>query len=275
MSEIQSTQKTSKKRVKRSEIVAQKLMDAIVSGQFETGSRLPSESVMAKEFDVSRATLREAFKKLEQMGAIQAKQGSGTYVLYQHKPEGERPAAGTGAEVANTEEWVGSIVNSLFTFSTTGFQVTQYVDARRAVELAAAELAVVCADNENYMNLSAIMQKADEPDNTLEDCINCDCMFHRELVRASKNDFLLQFWAILEPCLREQLSRIMDKKSFVRSRQLHHSIFEALLRRDKKEMIARMEEHFSTILGRFFLKATQYSKDSQENFGKESLAPEK
>ncbi len=275
MNEFQPVKKTTKKRVKRSETVAQKLMDAIVSGQFETGSRLPSESVMAKEFDVSRATLREAFKKLEQMGAIRAKQGSGTYVLY--KPEEDQPTAEAAGDagVSDPEEWVGNIVNSLFTFSATGFQVTQYVDARRAVELAAAELAVVCADNENYMNLSAIMQKADEPDNTLEDCINCDCMFHRELVRASKNDFLMQFWAILEPCLREQLSRIMDKNSFVRSRQMHHMIFEALLRRDKKELVARMEEHFSTILGRFFLKATQYSKDSQENQGRESSAPEK
>ncbi|BDF72366.1 GntR family transcriptional regulator [Oscillospiraceae bacterium] len=255
MEKIGGNESNQKKRVKRSDIVAQKLMEAIASGQFETGSRLPSESVLAEQFGVSRATLREAFKKLEQLGTIKAKQGSGTYVLYDPSRPGGVEAAAPAPVSLET------MVNKLFTVN--HFQVTQYLDARTVVEVAALELAVVCMDNENFLNLSKILLDSGEPDCALEDYINYDCMFHRELVRASKNDFLYQFWLILEPCLREQLSRVMDRNLFIASREKHRLIFDALLRRDKKEAISLLEEHFSTILGRFFVKATQLSKSSQ------------
>ena len=46
----------------------------------ETGYRLPSEPILAKELGVSRATLREAMRTFEIQGMIRRKQGSGTYV---------------------------------------------------------------------------------------------------------------------------------------------------------------------------------------------------
>ena len=46
----------------------------------ETGDRLPSEPILAKEMGVSRATLREAMRTFEIQGMIRRKQGSGTYI---------------------------------------------------------------------------------------------------------------------------------------------------------------------------------------------------
>ena len=46
----------------------------------ETGDRLPSEPILAKELGVSRATLREAMRTFEIQGMIRRKQGSGTYI---------------------------------------------------------------------------------------------------------------------------------------------------------------------------------------------------
>lgn len=47
----------------------------------EPGTVLPSEPVLAKQFGVSRATLREAMKGFENRGLIERRQGVGTYVL--------------------------------------------------------------------------------------------------------------------------------------------------------------------------------------------------
>lgn len=236
-----------RKRPSQSEIVAKKLMDAIMSGEFETGSKLPSEKVLSEHFQVSRVTLREAFKSLEEMGAIKARQGSGTYVMYDPQKQAASPA-----EPADT----ASALSGAFTFNVNNFQVTQYLDARKAVEFAAVDLAIVCMDNENLYRLNDLVEKQYDPDCTDEKYAELDCQFHREIVRASKNEFLMQFWFILEPCLREQITRILhEKESFDHSKNMHREIFEALLKRDRKQVHELLEAHYGTILGRFFMQA--------------------
>lgn len=48
--------------------------------QSEPGTVLPSEPTLAKQFGVSRATLREAMRGFEDRGLIERRQGAGTYV---------------------------------------------------------------------------------------------------------------------------------------------------------------------------------------------------
>ena len=59
--------------------------DAILSGNLNTGERLPSERELVNIFATSRRTLREAFRVLEQKGLIEIKIGSkgGTFVANQ------------------------------------------------------------------------------------------------------------------------------------------------------------------------------------------------
>ena len=58
----------------------------INSGELSPGERLPSEPDLAKAFEVSRPTLREALKMLQREGTLISKNGVGTYV-------NDRPAA--------------------------------------------------------------------------------------------------------------------------------------------------------------------------------------
>jgi GntR family transcriptional regulator len=64
----------------RSVSVHDELRQRIDQGRFPPGSRLPSEPELAAEFQVSRATLREALRALEAEGLLRRRQGSGTYV---------------------------------------------------------------------------------------------------------------------------------------------------------------------------------------------------
>jgi len=52
----------------------------IFKGEFVAGTRLPSESALAAELGVSRATIRMVLGKLEAEGIVSRKHGDGTYV---------------------------------------------------------------------------------------------------------------------------------------------------------------------------------------------------
>lgn len=63
-----------------SQDITEKLMRRIVNGRYEVGSRLPTERELAIEFDVTRHVVREALKRLEAVGLVRIRQGSGIYV---------------------------------------------------------------------------------------------------------------------------------------------------------------------------------------------------
>ena len=57
-----------------------KLESMIVEGIFKPGDRLPPERQLAKDFEVSRTSLRQALSVLESRGLIFSRQGGGNYI---------------------------------------------------------------------------------------------------------------------------------------------------------------------------------------------------
>lgn len=60
-----------------SEEVARRISDAIRTGIFSVGSRLPSERRLAEQMEVSRPTVREAVRILGQQGVLTVRPGAG------------------------------------------------------------------------------------------------------------------------------------------------------------------------------------------------------
>ena len=58
------------------EQVADQLRELIVTGELAPGERLPTETVLAREFGVSRATVREALRLLAAQGLIRTAKGA-------------------------------------------------------------------------------------------------------------------------------------------------------------------------------------------------------
>jgi GntR family transcriptional regulator len=67
-------------RQTRSEHVRSSLLSQLRSGRYLSGDKLPNEDGLAKEFDVSRATVREAVQGLIEAGYLDRKHGLGTFV---------------------------------------------------------------------------------------------------------------------------------------------------------------------------------------------------
>ncbi len=71
------------KATKLSDIILQQLENMILEGTYAPGEKLPPERELAKQFEVSRPSLREAIQKLEAKGLVTRKQGGGTFVKNQ------------------------------------------------------------------------------------------------------------------------------------------------------------------------------------------------
>src|SRR5207237_8609601 len=60
--------------------LAGEIRSAINGGDYALGQRLPTIMEMARRFRVGHPTVREALKKLEAVGVVQIRHGSGVYV---------------------------------------------------------------------------------------------------------------------------------------------------------------------------------------------------
>lgn len=62
------------------EQIAASIADAILDGAFPPGSALPPERDLAEQLSVNRTSLRQGLARLQQMGLIEARHGSGNVV---------------------------------------------------------------------------------------------------------------------------------------------------------------------------------------------------
>src|SRR5258708_6902783 len=67
-----------------SDEILQQIREAVLTGKFQIGDRLPNERTLAEQFAASRTSVREALRGLEQQGVIYTKKGvtGGAFVAY-------------------------------------------------------------------------------------------------------------------------------------------------------------------------------------------------
>ncbi|MEU8785318.1 GntR family transcriptional regulator [Streptomyces sp. NPDC048637] len=66
--------------------VADQLAQAIKAGEYEAGSKLPSETELMDTYGISRPTARAAVSELRTMGLVESRHGRGTFVRPQNAP---------------------------------------------------------------------------------------------------------------------------------------------------------------------------------------------
>ncbi|MFZ1467553.1 MAG: FadR/GntR family transcriptional regulator [Paracoccaceae bacterium] len=62
------------------QVVARRIQQMLLDGDLKAGDRIPSQRVLSDQFNVSRASLREALLTLETLGLIKTEPGRGTFV---------------------------------------------------------------------------------------------------------------------------------------------------------------------------------------------------
>ena len=100
-------------RISLSEIVAGKLAAQILDGTYKPGFQLPAERDLIKQFGISRSTLREALKALEESNLIESRHGVGWFAS--KLDENNLAAAHTIAQAAESSLPVIRISTRRFT----------------------------------------------------------------------------------------------------------------------------------------------------------------
>ncbi|QQP70025.1 GntR family transcriptional regulator [Carnobacterium sp. CS13] len=68
-------------------VIKNKLKQLILNGEYDIGSKIPSEAELKDKFNVSRHTIRQSISELANDGYLRREQGSGTYVSNQYQIE--------------------------------------------------------------------------------------------------------------------------------------------------------------------------------------------
>ena len=74
-----------------SEVIIERIVNSIMSGELRRGEKLPSEEEFAERLGVGRSSVREAVKILEAMGIVEIRRADGTYIVDEFKGQMMNP----------------------------------------------------------------------------------------------------------------------------------------------------------------------------------------
>ncbi len=222
------TQFSSVLRQSLSDEIAQRITRLITSGGFEKNHRLPAISVMASRFGVGPATVREALKKLETVGVVDIRHGSGVYV-------GRAP-----------DSFV--ISNPVFGGTASRKLLVDLIEARIPVEMRTAALAATNATEEHLDEMKRLLSAAGESLDDGELLNQTNLAFHRQIALASGNTVMHQILDVLSTLFTNEQRIILDIKGNRPNDHAEHvGIYAALRLRDPALATARMQEHLERV----------------------------
>jgi DNA-binding FadR family transcriptional regulator len=214
------------------------IIGQIVIGVFPIDCRLPPETKLADQLDVSRPVVREALERLREDGLIASRQGAGSFVV-------RRPAA------------------HVFDFA----PLTSIADVQRcfifriSLEGEAAALAARNHEPDSLQRIGDTLAQLDEivakgPQGRLG--VEEDMAFHRAIADATGNRFFAETLAGLQSQiaigvnLNRNLSLIQPRGRILAGQQEHRDVFDAIAARNEKRARQKMRDHIENARKRVF-----------------------
>lgn len=215
-------------KTKLHEQIVIQIQALIDEGRLKHGDQLPPERELAAIFKVSRHSVREAIRILEQKRILKSRPGSGTYIIL----EEESSVVDFLARAINHEK---NTIAEIFQFR----------------ELLEPQIAGLAARNATEKDLSILQEILQRQQNNLDDStasMDLDQDFHRALARATGNAVLLQVVELLDHIFLK--SRHAYSQSPQRNRlslKGHREIVKAVKSADSNTARQLMADHLTAI----------------------------
>jgi GntR family transcriptional regulator, transcriptional repressor for pyruvate dehydrogenase complex len=208
--------------------LAERIRHLIQAEGYEPGDRLPTIADMSRRFGVGHPTLREALKKLETLGMVSIRHGSGVYVG------------------RNNNSLL--ISNPVYSGTPSRKLLLDLIEARIPIEVTSARLAALNATPDHLRHMRSLLSTASEHLDDDAELSRLNMNFHREIAEASGNPVLAQLLEVLTNVFQDEQRAILD--IYGSRRKDHHEhvgILEALAAGDAGLAVERMSAHLEGV----------------------------
>jgi GntR family transcriptional repressor for pyruvate dehydrogenase complex len=217
--------------IKVFEQIADQIEQRILNGELRSGDRLPTERVLAEQFQASRTAVREAMKILAQKGLVEMRPGRGTIVI-NGAPEAMQNSIGLVMKLQ-----VGEVGGS-----------DNLVEVREILETEIAALAAARATEDEIAAMREAIRVMDLSLSDADAYIAADNQFHRALAKATQNSLILILIDSIVNPLSEQRKHIFAVEGGPERGQFHHRrILESIIRRNPENARAAMHAHLQQV----------------------------
>jgi GntR family transcriptional repressor for pyruvate dehydrogenase complex len=212
------------------ETAIENIIAGIERGRLREGDRMSNESALALQLGISKPTLRQALRVLERSGLLSVKQGKtgGIFVSSNYLP----------TEAISTN------------IATEEHEVLETLRARRVLESAITEEALVAATDDDFAEIERTVELLVRDGIRTEELLRADMMFHRAVGRAAHNRLLEES----QRTLYKHLAAIRGVTHETETRvvyEIHHWQLEAMKRRNPVELAVALDRHFRYLEERF------------------------
>jgi GntR family transcriptional repressor for pyruvate dehydrogenase complex len=205
--------------------IAQELEQQVLTGELAVGNTLPGEHELARRFAVSRSTIREAIRLLEQLGLIGREEGRNKLTV-----------------TAPSNKDIGERMRTAFLLQDTTFE--QLWEVMSAIEPMCAFVAATKASEQDLAVIADNIARTEAVLGDAEQLAELDIEFHNLVAAATGNGALRlsrdTVGELFYPAFNLVISRL---NAGARLLLAHRKIFEALKARNASEARSWMEKH--------------------------------
>ncbi|MBU1361003.1 MAG: FadR family transcriptional regulator [Gammaproteobacteria bacterium] len=206
--------------------VTEELARRVLGGEWQDGSALPTELELAEELGVARTSVREALTRLKAKGLLASRQKAGTRVL---------PRMQWNMLDEDVLRWAWSGDDRVE-------MARHLMQMRRIVEPAASEMAATVASDAAIAGIERAYRGMDAAGMDPVAYAGPDLDFHRAILSATGNPFLVAFGATIEAALRMSFELSTRQPGAPRkSLPLHRDVLDHIWARRPAEARKAME----------------------------------
>ncbi len=205
--------------------VFEQMRSMLFEGTWGPGEKIPSENELARLFNVSRPTVRQAIQKLKAQDLLETRTGMGSFV--------KQFDAG--------EFTLNELIPVLYLGNVTDEQVFEF---REMVEVESVKLAARSIDEQTLERLDLYMSRMNDAASAKDEeaFSENDLLFHRTIVEATRNPLIIKSYQILEDVLAKSMTNTIKKMKFV-GMDYHVRILDSLKKHDGDTASNDMRAH--------------------------------